>query len=244
MAVTEMFMTIYRNLAEEQDVREEIRKAVQLLEQTAREILTLMQSVHQCSGLQDTPALCQLARQHFATIRNQFADLQTKFPAEHYYRFHDHWRFAMQRLSFLAALLVYLDNETLISREQAAEILGVKVQQEKGFHLDLDDYLSGLLVLANELVRLAVNSVTAGDYNRPLRIAAFVNELDSGFRLLNLKNDALRKRYDGLKYDVKKVEEVVYDVTIRGLASTGRQPQTVDTGDRPDPTGQSEEDKS
>lgn len=65
--------------------------------------------------------------------------------------------------------------------------------------------------------RLAVNSVTAGDYSRPLRISAFINELDSGFRLLNLKNDSLRKRYDGLKYDVKKIEEVVYDLSIRGL---------------------------
>lgn len=66
--------------------------------------------------------------------------------------------------------------------------------------------------------RLAVNSVTAGDYTRPIRISNFINELDSGFRLLNLKNDPLRKRYDGLKYDVKKIEEVVYDLSIRGLA--------------------------
>ena len=35
--------------------------------------------------------------------------------------------------------------------------------------------------------------------------------------MLNLKNDFLRKRYDALKYDVKKIEEVVYDVTLRGL---------------------------
>lgn len=65
--------------------------------------------------------------------------------------------------------------------------------------------------------RLSVNSVTAGDYARPLHISTFINELDSGFRLLNLKNDSLRKRYDGLKYDVKKVEEVVYDLSIRGF---------------------------
>ena len=68
--------------------------------------------------------------------------------------------------------------------------------------------------------RLAVNSVTTGDYDRPVRIGAFVSELDSGFRLLNLKNDSLRKRFDGLKYDVKKIEEVVYDIRIRGLSST------------------------
>lgn len=50
-----------------------------------------------------------------------------------------------------------------------------------------------------------------------MKIAKFVAELDSGFRLLNLKNDSLRKRFDGLKYDLKKVEEVVYDLSIRGL---------------------------
>lgn len=68
-----------------------------------------------------------------------------------------------------------------------------------------------------------MNSVTAGDYTRPIRISNFINELDSGFRLLNLKNDPLRKRYDGLKYDVKKIEEVVYDLSIRGLAKEAEQ---------------------
>lgn len=64
-----------------------------------------------------------------------------------------------------------------------------------------------------------MNAVTAGDYNRPVRIARFIADLDAGFRLLNLKNDSLRKRYDALKYDLKKVEEVVYDLTVRGLVS-------------------------
>lgn len=65
--------------------------------------------------------------------------------------------------------------------------------------------------------RYSVNCVTCGDYESPFKIAQFLNDLDAGFRLLNLKNDSLRKRFDGLKYDVKKVEEVVYDLTIRGL---------------------------
>lgn len=68
--------------------------------------------------------------------------------------------------------------------------------------------------------RFAVNSVTNGDYNRPMQIAKFVAELNAGFRLLNLKNDSLRKRFDALKYDVKKIEEVVYDLSIRGLKPT------------------------
>jgi GMP synthase PP-ATPase subunit len=34
---------------------------------------------------------------------------------------------------------------------------------------------------------------------------------------LNLKNDILRKRSDGIKYKVKEVEDVVYDLSLRGL---------------------------
>ena len=65
--------------------------------------------------------------------------------------------------------------------------------------------------------RLAVNSVILGDYQRPFDISTFVSDLSAGFRLLNLKNDALRKKFDSLKYDLKKIEEVVYDISIRGL---------------------------
>lgn len=51
----------------------------------------------------------------------------------------------------------------------------------------------------------------------PVRIQRFVSDLYAGFRLLNLKNDFLRKRYDSIKYDLKKIEEVVYDISIRKL---------------------------
>ncbi|XP_038646024.1 translin [Scyliorhinus canicula] len=217
MSVTDLFSVIQSSLTADQDVREEIRKVVQGLEQTAREILTLLQTVHQTSGLKDVPNKCQKARDHFNVVKVHLEELKTKFPPDQYYRFNEHWRFVLQRLIFLAAFVVYLETETLVTREAVAGILGITVYRDKGFHLDIEDYLSGLLILANELARLALNSVTAGDYTRPLRISSFINELDSGFRLLNLKNDSLRKRYDGLKYDVKKIEEVVYDLSIRGL---------------------------
>ena len=34
---------------------------------------------------------------------------------------------------------------------------------------------------------------------------------------LNLRNDALRRKFDSLKYDLKRCEDVVYDLTLRGL---------------------------
>ena len=67
--------------------------------------------------------------------------------------------------------------------------------------------------------------MTLGDYEAPLRISVFVKDLFAGFsmvtflnvfivgfdissfRKLNLKNDTLRRRFDSLKYDLKKIEE-------------------------------------
>ncbi|KAL3219179.1 hypothetical protein MRX96_030628 [Rhipicephalus microplus] len=239
-SVSDVFLSFQEHLDGEQDIREEIRLAVREIEQTARGILTLLQAIHQQTGINTIPEVCQKSKVQFATIKDQYQLLKSKVPegpvlqdchcgsmsvllkmCSFLLLFHDHWRFVTQRLCFLAALTIYLEEERLVQREQVADLLGVCVEQDKGFHLDLDDYLSGLLMLADELSRFAVNSVTAGNYSWPMKISKFVTEMNLGFRLLNLKNDSLRKKFDALKYDLKKVEEVVYDLSIRGLKPSG-----------------------
>lgn len=43
-----------------------------------------------------------------------------------------------------------------------------------------------------------------------------MRDVNKAFQVLNLKNDSLRKRYDGIKYDVKRVEEIMYDASLHG----------------------------
>eukprot|EP00897_Mesotaenium_endlicherianum_P001589 jgi/Mesen1/1458/ME000132S00404 len=50
--------------------------------------------------------------------------------------------------------------------------------------------------------RYVVNRVTAGDYECARQVAQFLGDLYAGFRMLNLRNDALRKRYDGKTGDL------------------------------------------
>ena len=107
------------------------------------------------------------------------------------------------------------DHPTLLFPFATVKVGTVECKDE--FVVQLDDFLMGLCSLSGELARFCVNCVVAGDYGRPKRISTFLTELNAGFRLLNLKNDGLRKRYDSLKYDLKKIEEVVYDLSIRGL---------------------------
>ncbi|KAK9367454.1 Translin [Lipomyces kononenkoae] len=110
----------------------------------------------------------------------------------------------------------------LTSLQGVCETLGVKcdVDDENTFHLTLEEYLQAVISLINELSRLAVNSVIMtenSNYSTPIRINHFIKQLQAGFLMLNLKNDGLRSRVDSIKYDVKKVEEVIYDLSLRGL---------------------------
>ena len=41
------------------------------------------------------------------------------------------------------------------------------------------------------------------------RCASFVSDLHAAFGLLNLKNDAVRKKYDSIKYELKKIEGII-----------------------------------
>lgn len=45
-----------------------------------------------------------------------------------------------------------------------------------------------------------VNQVTAGDYDCPKNVLKFLTDLHSAFRMLNLRNDFLRKKFDGRFY--------------------------------------------
>jgi hypothetical protein len=137
----------------------------------------------------------------------------------------------------------------------------VKPEWADHFKLTTEDYLHSVISLVNELVsilsflfvsialdrsltniiilylsprkqaRLCPNSIVNSDFELPLRISKFSKEIHAGFGLLNLKNDSLRKRFDGMKYDIKKMEEVVYDISLRGLVKKTDSTGTVEKKD-------------
>lgn len=85
-------------------------------------------------------------------VHKGYENLAKIIPEKQYYRYSDHWRYVTQRLCFSAALVVFLEKGILVSKDVTAEILGVKARQVEGFHLDLEDYLMGILQLSAELV--------------------------------------------------------------------------------------------
>ncbi len=98
-----------------------------------------------------------------------------------------------------------------------AGIVPTDLRGEDSFHITVEEYLAALAGMVEDLSRLAINVVTMRDYALAVQINSFVRDIHAGFQLLNLKNDFLRKKVDGIKYSAKKVEEVIYDLSLRNL---------------------------
>ncbi|KAJ2197172.1 Translin-1, partial [Coemansia sp. RSA 353] len=148
-------------------------------------------------------------------------ELSQLIKPETFYRYHDRWTNVLQTACALVAFSIYLAESRLATPADVEEYLGFKVNTENAditvFVITLEEYLHGIISLFNEISRLAVNSVIVNDVKRPQHISAFASELYSGFQLLNLKNDSLRRRFDSIKYDIKRIEEVQYDLRVRNL---------------------------
>jgi len=179
----------------------------------------LLNRVHSTQADELKPLLSSI-QDTLATVPQNSSKLADIVPPNQYWRWKDLWTRHIQSLVFVSAFLRFLESGQLLSIKDATKVLGIEDSWKDRFYLQVEDYLHGLILLINELSRLAVNMVTLGNYDAPHKINSFVKDLFSAFQLLNLKNDSLRRRFDSIKYDVKKIEEVVYDISIRKLGPT------------------------
>lgn len=128
-----------------------------------------------------------------------------------FFQYHDIWKNTLQHSAYACVLLEFILTENLASKERVVELLGAEVR------LPLEDYLWGVCQAVSDLPRMAMNRVTLGDYATPRRNAQFAANVFDAFLQCNFRNDFLRKKFDGMKYEVKKLEELIYDLSVRGL---------------------------
>lgn len=223
-----IFEHLQAKIDEDIQVREEIRGILQCLDRQSRSTHAILSRAHSTPAAQLStviqPAEESIGRQLQSIA--QLAVVASKYP---YYRYNGMWSRDVQNTCFAIVLCTWLggyaradagpQSGRLLTIEEVGEIMNVPVnlKQEDAFHLSIEEYLQSLISLIEELARLAVNSVTLGDYHRPIAISKFVKDVHAGFQILNLKNDSLRRRTDSIKYQLKKIEDVVYDLSLRNL---------------------------
>lgn len=93
-----------------------------------------------------------------------------------------------------------------------AFIKGHKIPNRASLKVNTEDYLMGICDLTGELARKAVALAVKRDYKGVLKIKDLVEELYGEFLKFNLRNNQLRKKSDSIKWNLKKIEEIMYDI--------------------------------
>jgi predicted translin family RNA/ssDNA-binding protein len=232
-----IFSHLKDKIEEETQVRDALTQIVQRLERAVAAAQGLLSRVHSTPRARYPELVAQLedAVREQVVVVGELNEVTSKHP---YYKYNSKWARTVQNAINTTVYTGWLggfatDAQTgelgrLLTLEEVGTIFKVptNLKDRDAFHLTIEEYLLALTDLTPELARLATNAVTLGDFDLPMLISAFVKDLFAGFQLLNLKNDILRKRADAVKYDVKRVEDVVYDLSLRGLV---KRPTEADT---------------
>ena len=89
-----------------------------------------------------------------------------------------------------------------------------KVPARASLGVSAEDYLSGICDLTGELVRKAIYDVIHKKFEEAERIKELVHDIYGEFLNLHLRNGELRKKSDSIKWNLKKLEEVMYDIAV------------------------------
>ncbi|PNY27649.1 Translin [Tolypocladium capitatum] len=222
-----IFANLDARIEEETQVRDTLTQIVQRLERAVAAAQGLLSRVHSTprAGYPRLVALVEAAVREEVAIVGELNEFASKYP---YYKYNSKWSRTMQNAIGTTIYCAWLggfpsspprDIGRLLTLEEVGAIFSVptNLKDRDAFHLTIEEYILSLTDLTQDLSRLATNAVTHGDFALPMVIGAFIKDLFAGFQLLNLKNDILRKRADAVKYDVRRVEDVVYDLSLRGL---------------------------
>ncbi|RMJ28289.1 recombination hotspot-binding protein [Aspergillus sp. HF37] len=226
-----IFENLQAKIDEETTARDELHEIVHALARRGRTTQAILSRAHSTPSDQLKPVLDDATRE-ILNQKEEVARLKTVADKHPFYKFNGVWSRELQNLVYAIELCAYLggleahkssSSALFMTIEEVGNFLDIpaNVKGEDVFHLTIEEYLLALISMIEELSRLAVNSVTLGDYARPVQIGNFIKDIFAGFQLLNLKNDILRKRSDAIKYSVKRVEDVVYDLSLRNLIPKG-----------------------
>ena len=92
---------------------------------------------------------------------------------------------------------------------------GKKLPSHNTLKISGEDYLLGLCDLTGELGRKAVLFATDRKMEKVKEIRDLVTDIHGQMLKLNLRNGELRKKSDSIKWNLKKIEEVMFDISKR-----------------------------
>jgi len=90
-----------------------------------------------------------------------------------------------------------------------------KIPTHAELKVDSDSYLLGLCDLTGELVRKAINDSIKGRWDSALKIKDVVEEIYGELLQFDFRNSELRKKFDSIKYDLRRLEDVALSIKLK-----------------------------
>ena len=92
------------------------------------------------------------------------------------------------------------------------------------------EYVSGLLGAAQDLSRYATSRATAGDVRSVALCREQVAALHAALLEFDFRNGPLRRKFDGLKYAARRLEDMIYEQSLAGRAYAPPLPEESQEG--------------
>jgi predicted translin family RNA/ssDNA-binding protein len=111
------------------------------------------------------------------------------------------YRIAVQEYVEALAFYKFINEKKLLTLKE------VKVQDTL--------YLLGIMDVSGEIFRFAMNSAIRGDYKTPVICLEFLDSLYGSLLKFDIRRSELRKKFDSIKYDLQKLENLVLSLKLK-----------------------------
>jgi len=142
----------------------------------------------------------KIAAEKLTGIENALKNLESRFGAARLQR----------EGAYKAAAEEYLEGKTFYSL-----IKTKKIEATPGLSLDYEGYLGGICDLIGELVRYATNSAAKGQFSAVAKIKKSAEDIMA--QLIDFDMTGyLRTKYDQARGHLRKLEQMAYEIKLRG----------------------------
>ncbi|MFH1232980.1 MAG: hypothetical protein V1651_03930 [Patescibacteria group bacterium] len=181
---------------------QQLKKDYQLHEVERRQIISLSNIV-----LHDSKRVIfslhredvSLAETSLLEIEKILTDLEKKFSNSR----------LIEEGSYKAGLEEYVEAKTFYFF-----FIGQAIDKIKNLKLSVDSYLGGICDLTGELVRVAVNKSANGQYDEVARIKKTISDIMAELVEFDMTG-YLRTKYDQAKTNLRKIEQINYEINLR-----------------------------
>ncbi|KAK5111152.1 hypothetical protein LTR62_005352 [Meristemomyces frigidus] len=236
-----MFETFRSELDEHHDRRERIIKASRDITAASKKMSVPIFTLQRIRALNQPlpPHATKSNKQYHDTIKTQFAAVSRDLQGLNTYRYSRQITGGCQEWMEAASFQHYLETATLVTYEDASQVLRALDENGPGIELSPEDYVLGIYDMTGELMRFAITAMaTSGELPKisntqgddmdvdgkataqQRSVLTDMRELRSGLEGLDagfgpFAKDA-EKKMEVMRQSVEKVERALYGLVVRG----------------------------